>query len=54
MLAMDHKPIDDLVTELEASDPADAPPVADAVAGRLAAELDDEDEDDRAESASPA
>jgi hypothetical protein len=38
---MDHTPIEDLLTDLETIDPAEAADVADEVAGRLSDELDD-------------
>lgn len=45
MAPMDHTPIDDLLSELEASDPADAPDIADAIAVALSEELEAEDGD---------
>ena len=49
MQLMDHTPIDELVSELESADPAEAPPIADAVAARLSEELDDAAENDAGE-----
>jgi hypothetical protein len=43
MASMDDTPIEELVSELEAADPADAPEVADAVAAELARRLDPPD-----------
>ncbi len=45
MPVMDHKPIEDLLTELETVDPADAPEVADAIASELSSQLESEDGD---------
>ena len=44
MRSMDHTPLDDLVSDLESADPADAPDLADAIAARLSAELEEEEE----------
>lgn len=52
MLGMDHTPIDDLLSELEDTDPAEAPPVADEIARRLSTQLDRDD--DGADDAPPA
>lgn len=40
---MDDTPLDAMLSELESSDPADAPPVADEIARRLAERLDEGD-----------
>jgi hypothetical protein len=37
---MDGTPIDDLITELQETDPAEAADAADGIAARLAAELE--------------
>lgn len=37
---MDHTPIDQLLSDLDGADPAEAPPIADVVASRLSDELD--------------
>lgn len=40
---MDHTPIDRMLTDLEESDPAEAPDIADAAAAALAELLDEEE-----------
>ena len=40
---MDDTPLDDLLSELEESDPADSPETADAIAAMLSELLDGED-----------
>ncbi len=45
MAHMDTTPTERLLTDLAEADPADAPGVADELADRLAAELDDPPED---------
>lgn len=45
MTPMDHTPLEDLLTGLEAADPADAPETADAIAAALSEQLDDDDGD---------
>ena len=52
MRPMDDTPIDSLLSELEAADPADAPQVADSVADALSERLEaDTGEDDPASEA---
>ncbi len=46
MPAMDHKPIDELLTELGTADPAEAPEIADAIASDLSETLETEDGDE--------
>ena len=46
MESMDHTPPDDLLTGLEAADPADAPEMADAIAAALSEQLEDDDGDE--------
>jgi len=41
MVRMDHKPTDELLTELDEADPAEAPELADAVADQLERAIDD-------------
>jgi len=43
---MDHTPLDDLLTGLEAADPADAPETADAIAAALSEQLEEDDGDE--------
>jgi hypothetical protein len=43
---MDHTPLDDLLTGLEAADPADAPEIADAIAAALSEQLAKDDGDE--------
>lgn len=56
MQPMDHTPIDDLLSDLEDADPAEAPPIADEIANALSDQLeeDDGDEDDGDDAAPPA
>ncbi|MCH7585270.1 MAG: hypothetical protein IH941_08930 [Acidobacteria bacterium] len=42
---MNHKPLDQLLTELETADPAEAPEIADAIASTLSDTLDTDDGD---------
>lgn len=44
MLAMDHTPIEELLSELEETDPADAPPIAEEIGDRLSVEIDEDDD----------
>jgi hypothetical protein len=46
MESMDHTPLDDLLTGLEAADPADAPETADAIAAALSEQLEEDDGDE--------
>lgn len=48
MQPMDDTPIDELLSELEAADPAEAPPIADRLTDALSAQLEEEDGDDAA------
>ena len=41
---MDDTPVDDLASELEEADPAEAPEIADAIAAALGSELDEGDD----------
>ena len=43
---MDHTPHDELLTELEAADPADAPEKADLIAAALSEQLEADDGDE--------
>jgi len=43
---MDHTPHDEMLDELEAADPADAPEKADAIASALSEQLEREDGDE--------
>ncbi len=45
MPVMDDTPLDDLLTELEAKDPAESPDLADAIAATLSEQLEAEDGD---------
>jgi hypothetical protein len=46
MPVMDHKPLDELLTELETADPAEAPEIADAIAADLSEALETDDGDE--------
>lgn len=46
MPSMDDTPLDDLLTELEAADPAEAPETADAIASTLSEQLEADDGDE--------
>jgi hypothetical protein len=50
MQGMDDTPMDPKLSELEATDPADAPELADAIADALSDELEADEEDDPAPS----
>jgi hypothetical protein len=46
MPVMDHKPLDEMLTELETADPAEAPEIADAIASDLSEKLETDDGDE--------
>jgi hypothetical protein len=54
MQVMDDTPTDRMLTELEDADPADAPPLADAIADTLSDALEAADRDEGDDSATEA